>query len=159
MSGTAVRRVVLLLVAAVVVGVAATVALDLLDRDPSPPRVVLVAVLVGAVVAAVLQTSGEPAAWENRYQRASIPPGQDARTSLFVRMLDGNRTAATPDPVLRDRLRRLTDQTLQVRHGLTRDDPRGAARVGPRLRSVLDGAPRRLSAGEVDACLSEIEAL
>ena len=153
------RRVVRLLVAAVVVGAGADVVLGALDFAPDHLGVLLVSVAGGAVAAVLLGTQSTSPTWERRYDRPTVPSGQDVRTSTYVRVLESNRSAATAEPALRERLRTLTAQTLAVRHGVRPDDPAARAHVGPRLAAVLDGPARRLSVAELDACLDEIEGL
>jgi hypothetical protein len=148
-----------LLLGTAAVGTLAVLVLSLLDYDPAVVRVLLVVLVAGAVLVLVLETRTEPPEWEAGYRGASLPSGRDSRTAAYLRMVESNRTGRAGDPALRDRLAALTDQALLTRRGLEPDDPEARRYVGPRLRAVLDGPARPLSARELDACLDDLEAL
>jgi hypothetical protein len=128
--------------------------------DPEPVRLALVIGLSLALIE--LMTGALDATWSSWKVDSIVPagqPGRDAHFSTYLRILEGHLTAKTPDPALRDRLAMLADRRLMQHHGLTRDDPRAAALLGPELLHDLDAAPRRLSLSEVERHLTRIEEL
>jgi hypothetical protein len=144
----------------VVVAVVVDVALTLLDYRPDHLKLLLVVVVVLGSVLVLLDTmvDSEPG-WDVEPVRPMIVTGGDQGLSSYVRMIEGNLAAATPDASLRDRLRRLCDERLQRRHGLTRDDPRARELLGPDLIDDLAGPPRRFSRARIDDHLRRIEEL
>jgi len=86
------------------------------------------------------------------------PAGQDAGLSRNVRMLENHLSSRTVDPVLRERLRRLTHARLSEL-GLRRGDPGVDHRLGPTLCQVLDGDPRQLGRDTLEECIRRIEEL
>lgn len=130
------------------------------DFDPDPLRLALLVALGVALVGLVLDSLPDVAPeWEVHVVRPATPPGQDHRTSLNLRILEGHLTARTPDSALRDRLGALADQVLRVRHDVDREDPRAADLLGPELHRVLTEPPRRLGRDEIERCVRRIEEL
>lgn len=130
------------------------------EFEPDIVRLGLLVALVVALVGLVLDSLPEVAPlWHVHVVRATTPPGQDRRTSLNLRILEGHLTGRTPGTALRDRLGVLADQVLRVRHDLGRDDPGAAELLGPELDRVLTEPPRRLSRAEIERCVRRIEEL
>jgi hypothetical protein len=128
--------------------------------EPDAVRLAVLVALVVALVGLVLDSLPDVAPqWEVHTVRPATPPGQDPRTSVNLRILEGHLTSRTPDAALRDRLAQLADEVLRVRHDLDRHDPRAAELLGPELCRVLADEPRRLSRTEIDRCVRRIEDL
>ncbi|MFC5178362.1 hypothetical protein [Nocardioides taihuensis] len=148
--------------AVVLVGVAlvADVALTWLDYRPDHLKLLLVVVVVLGSVVVLIDTmvDSEPG-WDVEPLRPMTVPGSDHGLSSYVRTIEGHLSAASPDAALRDRLRRLCDERLQRRHGLTRDDPRARDLLGDDLLDDLAGPPQRLSRARIDDHLTRIEEL
>jgi hypothetical protein len=133
------RRVVF---AALVVGVLIAFA----RVEHTTPLLIPMVLLVGAVVAVggLVADSG-----------GADPPDWGTAN---VRMIENHLNARSQDPLLRERLARLTDDRLR-RLGLQRSDPGVFQRLGPTLTDVLDGPPRRLQPAEIEECIRRIEEL
>lgn len=145
---------------AVVLYAVLEVAFVRVDFDPDPLRLALLVALGMALVGLVLDSLPDVAPlWEVHAVRSTTPPGQDHRTSLNLRILEGHLTGRTPDSALRDRLGALADQVLRVRHDVAREDPRAAELLGPELYRVLTEPPRRLGRDEIERCVRRIEEL
>jgi hypothetical protein len=130
------------------------------DFEPDAVRLAVLVALVVALGGLVLDSVPDVAAqWDVHTVRPATPPGQDARTSLNLRILESHLTSRTPDGVLRDRLGDLADQVLRVRHDLDRRDPRAVELLGPELHRLLTAEPRRLSRAEIDRSVRRIEEL
>jgi hypothetical protein len=130
------------------------------DFEPDFLRLALLVGLGVALVGLVLDSLPEVAPlWEVHAVRPATPSGQDHRTSLNLRIIEGHLTGRTPDAALRDRLAALADQVLRVRHDVGRDDPSAADLLGPELHRVLTEPPRRLSRAEIERCVRRIEEL
>lgn len=150
------RRALLALAVAAVLVAAASV----LDFEPDPLQVALIGALgVGVLVLLADTVPESPPAWRDTTPEPVRVPGQDARTTAYLRALEAHRVAREPSPAVRDRLGVLADHALRARHGLDRRDPRAAALLGPDLLDVLDGPVRRLGHHEIDRCLRRIEDL
>lgn len=135
-------------------------AATVLDFEPDPVQVALIAVLAVAVGSLLVDaTPDRPPAWRAAEPEPVRPPGQDARTTSYLRVLEAHRTAREPGPAVRDRLATLAEQALRARHGLGRDDPAARHLLGTDLLAVIDGPVRRLSHREIDRCLRRIEDL
>ena len=109
----------------------------LLGEAPDALRLALLVAL--ATVALGLLRDGvelEAARWTPPPVPSVVPPGSDARLAAYVRLIEGMRTARTPDGALRDHL---------------------LALGGGRLDEELAGPPRRLSLAEIDDYLRRIE--
>jgi hypothetical protein len=123
-------------------------------------RLALVIGVTAALVELVVSVLDPPrSSWHVDSVFVSTQPGRDAHFAIYLRILESNLSAKTPGPVLQNRLAALADRRLMLHHGLRRDDPRGAALLGPELVRDLDGPPRRLSLDEVESHLTRIEAL
>jgi hypothetical protein len=145
-------------------GVAAFVVLEVaLVLAHTEPDAVRLALLVGTcvgVLGLVLDAMSDSGpSWDVEVERPSIRATGDPRLGRFVNLLEAHQAARTHDPALRDRLGALADRVLTQRHGLTRHDARAAELLGPELTAVLDGPARRLTATEIDRCLTRIEDL
>lgn len=144
-----------------VVGVlAATEAvLAVTGHDLHPVEVALLAAVGVLVIAVGLQLEAEPRSlWAVRDPEVVQPP-VERRLAAYARMIESNQTARQPDPLVRDLLRRIADERLDRRHGLTRADPAAVPLLGLDLLSVLDGPPRRITPHRLSAYLDRIEAL
>ncbi|MCW2798249.1 hypothetical protein [Nocardioides sp.] len=128
--------------------------------EPDFLRLLLLVALGVALVGLVLDSLPDVAPlWQVRAVRPSTPPGQDHRTSLNLRIIEGHLTGRTPDAALRDRLAALAEQVLRVRHDVGRDEARAVELLGPELYRVLTEPPRRLSRAEIERCVQRIEEL
>jgi hypothetical protein len=147
-----------------VVGLVLTAGLDvffrIVDFGPHPAPLLLL-VLAGLAMAwLVYDALGDtPVGWQVRRRTFAGTPGQDARTAGYLRLIEGNLTAAEPSPALRDRLARLADQRLRQRHGFGLRDPRSEQLLGPDVLTLLTGPPRRCSTRAIDQTLTRIEEL
>jgi hypothetical protein len=130
--------------------------------EHTTPLLLPMVLLVGAVVAIggmVIDGAGaDPPRWEVEVDHAGSSSGQDQGLAGNARLLENHLSARQPDPLLRGRLARLTDDRL-ARLGLRRDDPGVAVRLGPTLTAVLEGPPRILTVGEIEECIRRIEEL
>src|SRR4051812_20727553 len=130
--------------------------------EDTHPRVLPSVLLVGAVVAVsgLLSDSsgGEPADWSAAVEYPAMSAGQDAGLAGNARLVETHLSARDVDPLLRDRLVRMTENRLS-RLGLSRADPEVTRRLGPTLTAVLDGPPRRLQRAEIEECIRRIEEL
>jgi hypothetical protein len=122
------------------------------------PMVLLVCAVV-AIAGMVVDSAGAaPAEWEMEGGYGGVTVGQDQGLAGNSRLLENHLSARQPDPLLRGRLARMTDDRL-ARLGLRRGDPRVAQRLGPTLTGVLDGPPRTLRLSEIEECIRRIEEL
>jgi hypothetical protein len=130
--------------------------------EHTSPLLLPMVLLVGAVVAIagmVVDSAGAaPAAWEIDTDYDGVSVGQDQGLAGNARLLENHLSARQPDPLLRGRLARMTDDRL-ARAGLRRGDPGVAQRLGPTLCGVLDGPPRTLRVSEIEECIRRIEEL
>jgi hypothetical protein len=99
-----------------------------------------------------------PADWSPTSAYAATSAGQDAGLAANTRLIENHLTARDVDPLLRDRLARMTDDRLS-RLGLSRTGPDVRGRLGPTLTAVLDGPPRHLQRAEIEECIRRIEEL
>jgi hypothetical protein len=122
------------------------------------PTALLVCVLV-AIAGLVLDSGGaDPPEWSVPASSGVASSGQDAGLAGNLRLLENHLSARDPDPLLRERLTRLTDVRL-ARLGLRRGDPDVDRRLGPTLLGVIDGPPRPLRPAEMEECIRRIEEL
>lgn len=153
------RRWLLRLVAAVAVAVVILIGAQALDFEPDLTVVGLLsagAVLVGwALIDLDVATRPE---WRLPSQEHLVPPGEDAGTASWSRLIEGHLTARAGDESLRERLGRLTDQRLR-RRGLERHMDQATELMGPVLTAALSGPVRRLTPDEIDICVERIERL
>ena len=131
-----------------------------LEFDPDPLLLALVVglTMVGAWLA-VDTGRDETAAWRVEPVTASAQQGHDTKYASYVRIIEGHLHAREPDANLRDRLAGLAERTLEIRYGLTLDDPRAIDVLGPRTYAVVRGPVRALDLPEIEACLTRIEEL
>jgi hypothetical protein len=133
---------------------------SLLDLDPHPVLLFLVLGLGGALLGVILiGLRDEGAVWQVEEISPLVQHGRDSRFLAYIRILESHQHAREPDDTLRQRLAVLADRTLRIRHGVSLDDPRAVALLGPTTTSVVSGPTRRLTLSEVDACLTRIEEL
>ncbi len=122
------------------------------------PMVLLVCAVV-AIAGMVIDSAGAAApVWDIDTEYGGVSVGQDQGLAGNARLLENHLSARHPDPLLRGRLARMTDDRL-ARIGLRRGDPGVAQRLGPTLTSVLDGPPRTLRLSEIEECVRRIEEL
>jgi hypothetical protein len=122
------------------------------------PMVLLVCAVV-AIAGMVVDSSGAaPASWDVYSDYEGVTVGQDQGLAGNARLLENHLSARQPDPLLRGRLARMTDDRL-ARLGLRRGDPGVAQRLGPTLTGVLDGPVRTLRLSEIEECVRRIEEL
>jgi hypothetical protein len=122
------------------------------------PMVLLVCAVV-AIGGMVVDSSGAaPPEWDMGVVHGGTTVGQDQGLAGNARLLENHLSARQPDPLLRGRLARMTDDRL-ARLGLRRGDPGVAQRLGPTLTGVLDGPPRTLRLSEIEECIRRIEEL
>jgi hypothetical protein len=130
--------------------------------EDTRPRVLPTVLLVGAIVAIygmLVDTGGAQAAnWAPASESAAVLGGQDSGLAGNMRLLENHLSARQVDPLLRDRLARMTDDRLS-RIGLSRRDPDVVRRLGPTLTAVLDSPPRLLRRSEIEECIRRIEEL
>jgi hypothetical protein len=123
-------------------------------------RLALVVALVVCASALLVDASPvEPATWAQHVEHEGGLGRLDPRTATYLRILEGHLSARDADVGLQGRLRELADQTMRVRHDLGVDDPRAEELLGPELRGVLTGPPRKLDADQVARCVQRIEEL
>ena len=141
--------------------VVAVLALFALVEHASPlllPTALLVCAVV-AIAGMVTDSGGaDPPDWTVAAEFAGTSSGQDTGLVVNLRLLENHLSARQMDPLLRDRLARLTDDRL-AGLGLRRGDPGVAQRLGPVLTGVLEGPPRTLQPAEIDECVRRIEEL
>ena len=126
---------------------------------PDPVRLALLVGVGVAVCGLLLDTAAIGAAgWEVVHEFPVTPPGQDHGLSTYVRLVENHLTSRTPDPLLQQRLTRLTALRLE-RRGLRRGDPGVDDLLGPVVRGVIDGPVRKLSPAELTQCVRRIEEL
>jgi hypothetical protein len=129
------------------------------DTHPRPLPTALLACAVVAIFGMLQDSSGaDPADWSPMIEFAVTASGQDPGLAGNVRLLENHLTAREIDPLLRDRLARMTDDRLS-RLGLSRGDPDVQRQLGPTLTGVLDDPPRPLSRAEIEECIRRIEEL
>ena len=130
--------------------------------EKATPRVLPTALLVCAVVAIVgmiLDSGGaDPPDWSVSTDFVGTSSGQDGGLAGNVRLLENHLSARETDPLVRARLKRLTDERL-ARLGMRRGDPGVAERLGPTLIGVLEGPTRALQPAEIEECITRIEEL
>lgn len=149
-------RLLLLAVVLVVLDIAAV----LLDFEPDHLRLALLVCLAFLAGVVVVDSLGEVhEAWSDGPVRPAVPPGVDPGLAGYVRLVENHLSAASPDPVLRDRLAALCDERLARKHALTRQDPAAETLLGPDLLRDLAGPVRRLGHDEIDRYLERIEKL
>jgi hypothetical protein len=134
--------------------------LELAKADPDPVRLALL-VASGVALLGLLHDAldGGAASWDVEVDVPSLRERGDPRLRQYLGLIDAHLAARSPDPALRDRLRRLATQVLAQRYAVGRDHPRATELVGPELAVLIDGPPRRLSPAEIDRCLTQIEEL
>ena len=145
---------------AIVTGVVGVFAGDRLGLDPDPGRTLLVVALVVAV-AGLLSDSviDPPPEWRPEHAGLGDWRGHDPRTAFYVRMLEIHLAARLSDPLVRDRLVRLAEQTVRTRHGVTPGTPEAIDRMGPELGRLAAQPPHRMTREELDTWISGIERL
>lgn len=130
------------------------------DMDPHLLPLLLVALLALAVVWAVTDVLADSTPdWEVPFEDVGRVGFRDARLAAYVRTIDSNRTARTPDTGLRDRVAALAASRLRIRHGLGVSDPQARDLLTPELADFLAAPARRVSLTELDRYLSVIEEL
>lgn len=145
---------------AVGVGVVAVIGARLVDLEPDPLRVFLVALLCAALAGLVvggLQRTG--VRWDVVTVPADVHSGRDARLRAHLRVIEDHQRTRQPDALLRDRLAALADEVLTVRHGVRASSPEGRALLGPEAVEVLRGPVTRLTHRRIDQVLRSIEEL
>ena len=132
----------------------------LINGHTNELRLALVVALVVCSAGLLIDASPvAPAVWSGHAEPEPGLARLDPRTASYLRIIESHLTAREGDPALRNRLRRLTDQTLRARHDLTLDDPRAEELLGHDLRRVLGEAPTRLNPDQIDRCVKRIEEL
>jgi hypothetical protein len=130
--------------------------------EKTSPRVVPATLMVAAIVAiyGMLNDAGgaEPANWAPAVESVTTTGGQDSGLAGNVRLIENHLSAREVDPLLQERLARLTDDRLS-RLGLSRGDPQVSQRLGPTLSGVLGGPPRPMRREEIEECIRRIEEL
>jgi hypothetical protein len=130
--------------------------------EHTTPLLLPMVLLVGAVIAVagmVIDSAGAaPPTWQSEADYDGGTAGQDQGLAGNARLLENHLSSRQVDPLLRDRLARMTDNRL-TRMGLRRGDPGVAARLGPTLTGVLEGPPRILRPVEIEECIRRIEEL
>ena len=123
-------------------------------------RLALVIALVVCASALLVDAAPvEPALWTGHAEPEGGLGRLDPGTASHLRILESHLSAREVDVALRNRLRKLTDQTLRARHDLTIDDPRAEELLGAELRRVLNENPTKLSPDQIDRCVKRIEEL
>jgi hypothetical protein len=148
-------------VAATLVAWAACLAVgDLFELDPHPGRTLLVVALVVALSGLLLDSVVDPAPpWHPEHTDLEDWRGHDQRTGFYVRMLESHLTARSGDPVVRDRLARLAEQTLRSRRGVAPGTAEAGGRMGPELARLAGEPARRMTREELDHVIGRIERL
>ncbi|MDQ4055269.1 MAG: hypothetical protein M3237_21585 [Actinomycetota bacterium] len=145
---------------AALLGVAGVVAGDLFGLDPHPGRTLLVVVLLVALSGLLADSIVDPPPeWRPEHPVREDWRGHDPRTGFYVRMLESHLTARSGDPVVRDRLVRLAEQTLRTRHGVAPGTAEAGPRLGPELASLAAQPPSRMTREELDRIIGRIERL
>lgn len=144
-----------------VVGVLAVVeaVLAVTGHDLHPVEVTLLAAVGVLVVAVGLQLESEQRSLWPEHHPEPVQVPVERRLATYTRMIESSQTARQVDPLVRDLLRRIVDERLDRRHGLTRADPAAAPLLGLELLSVLDGPPRRITPDRLSTYLDRIEQL
>ena len=128
------------------------------DVDPRPERLLLLVALLTSVLALVnLSVVSDAPDWEVHSVHPVTAPGQDARLSMWVRVIGGHLNSRYTDPALRDRLAELATARLRQRHGLDLRDPAATALLGADVARILTDPPRSLSRTEIETCVKRIE--
>jgi hypothetical protein len=135
------------------------VALRLLDVQVDLVRFVLVVALVLATIWLVLDTADQDASWEVEAPPEPRSGASDTRLVTYTRVLEDHLAAREPTAAVRDRLRWLVIQRLELHRGLGVDDPEARVLLGPDLAALLDDPPRRINPAELDDALTRIEML
>lgn len=146
--------------AAVGTGSVIVVAGDQFGLDPDPGRTLLFVALVVAV-AGLLSDSvvDPPPEWRPEHPGLEDWRGHDPRTAVYVRMLEIHLAARLSDPLVRDRLVRLAEQTVRTRHGVTPGTAEAIDRMGPELAGLAMQPPHRMTREELDRWITGIERL
>ena len=119
----------------------------------------LIALLVCASALVVDAAAAEPAVWTSYVEDQGGLARLDPRTASYIRIIESQLHARTPDGALRGRLSELVELSLRARHDLVVDDPRVDEMLGTELSRVLNDAPRRLTLDEIERCTERIEQL
>lgn len=122
-----------------------------LSYDPHPWRTLLVVAVV--VVLAGLHADtllDPPVPWHREHPDRDDWSDLDPRTVFYTRLLESHLTSRGGDPVVRDRLLRLGQETLRSR---------GAVRDDPGLDGLAALPPERLTREEIARWLDRIEEL
>jgi hypothetical protein len=136
------------------------VVLVLTDFQPRPVPLVLLCLVAAAMAWTVFEVlEDDSLTWDIPIESTTWERARDPRYATYVRLIESNLTARTPDRAVQDRLAQIADRTLRLRHGLGRADPAAHELLGPDLAEVLDGPARRLPLTELDRCLTKIEEL
>ena len=137
-----------------------TIAGILLELDPEPLRVFAIVALVAALSGLVVDSVPEhPPSWRVDGVSRGDVRGRDARTAGNLGLLESHLTSRQAEPHLRDRLARLAEQNLRVRHGVAPETARARELMGPELTAVVTSPPRRLRREELERCVTRIENL
>jgi hypothetical protein len=132
----------------------------LLGLDPDPLTVPLLVALALACLAVVLDGLPRPAKpWLPSESSRSVVAGRDGTMQAHLRLLENHRTSRDPGPEVRDRLARLADRTLALRHQTSLDAPRARELLGDDVVDTLRGPVVRLSRRRIDHLLTTIEGL
>ena len=145
---------------AAVVAVLTYVTARLLELDPEPVRVVLLALLLVAGVGLVgdaLPRTSQP--WYDAPTHPPLHRGRDQLTQTYVRLLEDHQASRHPDPAVRDRLAMLADQVLVARHGVHVHTERARELLGPEATAVLQGPVVRLGPRRLERLMQQIEEL
>ena len=149
------RGALLLLLVGVVYPVAAWA-----EMEPHLLPLLVVCLLGLAVVWAVVDVLAESTPhWEVPYEDVGRVGFHDARLATYVRQLESNRTARTPDAGVRDRIAALAGSRLRIRHGVALGTPEARDLLGAELADFLTSEPRRIPLAEIDRYLTLIEEL
>lgn len=139
-----------------VVGVAG---LALLDTRAHLPALTLVVVLVATTLWLLLDSLDDEYEWSTGVAAAPRQVAGDQRLGTHTRILEDHLAAREPTPALRDRLRWMVAERLELHHDLGLDDPGARDLVGADLMRLLLGPPRRIPPSELTAALDRIEEL
>jgi hypothetical protein len=132
----------------------------LLELEPEPVRVFAVVALVAALAGIVVDSVPDQLpTWKVDHVRRGDIRGRDARTAGNLWLLESHLSSRHAEPHLRDRLARLAEQNLSVRHGVAPETARARELMGPELTAVVTGPPRRLRREEIERCVTRIEQL
>mgnify|MGYP000849622415 FL=1 len=135
------------------------VAFRLLGVQADLPRFVLVVALVLATIWLVLDTADQDASWELEAPHETRSSASDMRLQTYTRVLEDHVAAREPTAAVRDRLRWLVIERLELHHGLGIDDPEAQPLLGPALAALLAGPARRIHPTELNEALTRIEEL